>query len=317
MAENGLCLKSTGYVDEEKPQKAGLKESLEHLKLRFLNDAKIRGVSPATVRSYNSHIRPFLQYLIDQDINLEDLTNRELKAFIGIQLEKNLSRVTINDYIRTFKHFCKWMNCEKIIPIDPSDQITKLKAPKREKAVLVPKEIKKMLSACPTNTFEGIRNRAIISVMWDCGLRRTEVIGAKIDDLDLKSKSMGVTGKGNKYATMPLCKKTIKNLQVWVEVRGPKASPYLFTTETGRPLNDSYFTHLIAKIGKRAGIEVNPHKIRHSVITWLAEQGMEPFDLQAFARHEDINTTMGYVQMARLAKRLPEQHRRFSPGNKI
>jgi site-specific recombinase XerD len=312
MAENGLCLNSTSYVDEEQQENVSLKASLDNLKQRFLNDAKIRGVSLATVRSYDSHIRPFLQYLNDQDINLEDLTDRELKAFIGIQLEKNLSRVTINDYIRTFKHFCRWMNCERVIPIDPSDKIAKLKEPRREKAVLVPKEIKKMLSVCPANTFEGIRNRAMIGVMWDCGLRRIEVIGARIDDLELKKKSIGVTGKGNRFATMPLCKKTIKNLQSWIEVRGSNGSPYLFITESGRPLNDSYFTHLIIKIGKKAGIEVNPHKIRHSVITWLAEQGMEPFDLQAFARHEDINTTMGYVQKAR-----SEQHRRFSPGNKI
>jgi site-specific recombinase XerD len=317
MAENGLRLISTGYVDENKLKNVGLKESFESLKKRFLNDARIRGVSPATIRSYDSHIRPFLQYLVEQNINLEDLTDRELKAFIGIQLEKNLSRVTINDYIRTFKHFCKWNTNEKIIPIDPSERIAKLREPKREKTVLVPKEIKRLLSVCPANTFEGIRNRAIISTMWDCGLRRTEVIRARIEDLDMKNKSIGVTGKGNKYATMPLCKKTIKILQSWIEVRGSNGSPYLFTTEDARRLNDSYFTHLIIKIGKKAGIEVNPHKIRHSVITWLAEQGMEPFDLQAFARHEDINTTMGYVQKSRLAKRLPEQHRRFSPGNKI
>jgi len=317
MSGNGLRLISTSYGDEGNLKNVGLKESLCDLKEGFLNDAKIRGVSRATVRSYDSHIRPFLQYLNKQSIAPQEITDRVLKDFIGIQLEKDLRRVTINDYIRTFKHFCKWMTGEKIIPIDPSERIAKLRELRREKTVLVPKEIKKLLSVCPANTFEGIRNRSIIIVMWDCGLRRTEVIGARIDDLDLKNKSMGITGKGNKFAVMPLSKKTIRNLQIWLDIRGLNASPYLFITKDGRRLSDSYFTHLIIKIGKKAGIEVNPHKIRHSVITWLAEQGMEPFDLQAFARHEDINTTMGYVQKARLAKRLPEQHRRFSPGNKI
>jgi site-specific recombinase XerD len=317
MPENGLCLKSTSYVDEEKPKNGDLKESLGDLKTRFLNEARLRGVSPATVRSYDSHIRPFLKYLILHKIKPDSMNERDLKNYISMQLEKNLSRVTINDYIRTFKHFCRWMTNENIISVDPSEKISKLKEPRREKAILSPKEIKKMISVCPANTFEGIRNRAIISVLWDCGLRRIEVLGAKLDDLDLKKKRIGVTGKGSKFAILPLSKKTIKILQSWINKRGSNGSPYLFTTEDGRPLNDSYFTHLIAKIGKRAGIEVNPHKIRHSILTWLAEQGMEPFDLQAFARHEDITTTMGYVQKARLAKRLPEQHRRFSPGNKI
>jgi integrase/recombinase XerD len=292
-------------------------KATEHLKERFLNDARIRGVSPATIRSYYSHLRPFLNYLIQDNIEPRSVTERNLKGFIAIQLEKVLSRVTINDYIRTFKHFCKWMVNEGIVSNDPSVRIMKLREPKREKEVLVAKDIKKLMSACSTDTFEGIRNRAIISVMWDCGLRRIEILGAKLDDLNLKKRSIGVTGKGNKFAILPLSKKTIKTLQSWVNKRGSNGSPYLFTTENGRSLNDSYFTHLIAKIGKRAGVQVNPHKIRHSVITWLAEQGMEPFDLQAFARHEGINTTMGYIQKARLAKRLPEQHRRFSPGNKI
>lgn len=313
MSENGLCLVSTSYGDEGNSPET----TLLGLKEQFLNDAKIRGVSPATFRSYDSHIRPFIQYLNKQIISPQEITGRVLKNFIGIQLEKDLSRVTINDYIRTFKQFCKWMASEGIITSDPSANIKKLREPKREKAVLDPKEIKKLLSVCSANTFDGIRNKAIISVMWDCGLRRIEVIGARIDELDLKNKSIGVVGKGNKFAVQPLSKKTIGSLQTWVDIRGLNSSLYLFITENGRPLNDSYFTHLIAKIGKRAGIKVNPHKIRHSIITWLAEQGMEPFDLQAFARHENINTTMGYVQKARLAKRLPEQHRRFSPGNKI
>lgn len=291
--------------------------TLDQLKERFLNDARIRGVSPATVRSYDSHLRPFLSYLIRNDFRPEVITERILKDFIALQLEKNLSKVTINDYIRTFKHFCKWMVNEGIISIDPSIRITKLREPKREKDVLGPDDVKKLLSVCKDDTFNGVRNRAILAVMWDCGLRRIEVIGAKIGDLELKRRSIGVVGKGNKYAVLPLSRKTIKSLKLWIKTRGSNGSPYLFITDKGQQLNIDYFSHLITKIGKRAGTEVNPHKIRHSVITWLAEQGMEPFDLQAFARHEGINTTMGYIQKARLARRLPEQHRRFSPGNKI
>lgn len=291
--------------------------TLDRLKERFLDDAKIRDLSPATIRSYDSHIRPLLNYLTWNNITPESITEKNLKDFIALQLEKDLSRVTINDYIRTFKHFCKWMVDESIILSDPSIRISKLRGPKREKDVLGPDDVKKLLSVCTDDTFNGVRDRAILSVMWDCGLRRIEVTGAKIEDLELKGRIMGVVGKGNKYAILPLSKKTIKSLKTWIRKRGTNGSPYLFITEKGQQLNIDYFSHLIAKIGKRAGIEVNPHKIRHSVITWLAEQGMEPFDLQAFARHEDINTTMGYIQKARLSRRLIEQHRKYSPGNKI
>ena len=305
------------YVNETITQKKPLELTTEALEKQFLVDAKIRGVSPATSRSYECHLKPFIDYSKLRNIKLTDATSRDLKDFIASQQEKELSPVTINDYIRTFRHFFRWMVSEGLRDKDPSAGIKKIREPKREKPVLQPKEIKMLLTACPQNTFQGIRNRAMIRLMWDCGLRRTEVISARLENLDLKSTNLGVTGKGNKYAIVPLSRKTVKAIETWLELRGSNSSPYLFITEDSNKLNDSYFTHLVKKIGKRAGLQVNAHQIRHSVITWLAVQGMEPFDLQAFARHEDITTTMGYVQKARLAKRLPEQHRRFGPGNKI
>jgi site-specific recombinase XerD len=317
MAEKEFCCLSMDYVNEtitlEKPREL----TTEELQRQFLADAKIRGVSPATLRSYACHLKPFIEYATAHRTRLLDVTSRDLKDFIALQQEKNLSPVTINDHIRSFRHLFRWMVSEGWIEKDPSAQIKKLKEPKREKSVLRPEDVTRMLSACPARTFQGLRNRAMIRLMWDCGLRRTEVINARLEDLDLSGKSLGITGKGNKFATVPLSRKTIQALDTWLDFRAANSSPYLFITEDSNSLNDSYFTHLIEKIGKKAGIKVNAHQIRHSVITWLAEQGMEPFDLQAFARHEDITTTMGYIQKARLAKRLPEQHRRFGPGNKI
>lgn len=232
-------------------------------------------------------------------------------------MDKKLSVATVNDYIRTFKQFYKWMASEDYIDNDPSEKIKKLKEPKREKSVLKPEDISKLLSLCPSDTFQGIRNKAIIGLLWDCGLRRNEIVTAKLDNLDLKNARLGIIGKGNKPATVPLSRKTVKTLKLWTKTRGQNSSPYLFTSEKGTKLGNDFLTHMVIKLGRKAGLKVYPHLIRHSVITWLAEQGMEPFSLQAFARHEDLKTTMDYVQKARLAQRLPEEHKRFSPGNKI
>lgn len=304
-----------GYEIAEPRNAASL--TVGELKKAFLDDAKIRGLSPATLRSYECHLKPFIEFLEGRNIDPLKVTAHDLKGFIGIHQEKDISPVTINDYIRTFRQLFRWMVSEDWIDKDPSAQIKKLKVPKRDKPVLQPEDITRMLSACPPDTFQGIRNRAMIRLLWDCGLRRIEVLNAQLNDLNLANCRLGVIGKGNKYAEVPLSDKTVEALQLWIRARGANSSPCLFVTDGARKLNDSYFTHMIEKIGNRAGIKVNAHKIRHSVITWLAEQGMEPFDLQAFARHEDITTTMGYIQKARLAKRLPEQHRRFGPGNKV
>jgi len=157
----------------------------------------------------------------------------------------------------------------------------------------------------------------IIQVMWDCGLRRNEVITAQLSGLNLKAKSLKVIGKGNKAATVPLSQKTVTSLRQWLKIRKKLMSTHLFVSEYNRPLHKYYLTRLISRLGKKAGIKVYPHLIRHSVITYLAEQGMDPYTLQAFARHEKLNTTMIYVQSAQLAKHLPEAHRKYSPGNKV
>jgi integrase/recombinase XerD len=209
------------------------------------------------------------------------------------------------------------MLSEGIIDRDPSCNIKKLKEPKREKPVLGLDDVTKLLDACPEKTFRGVRNRAIIRLMWDCGLRRNEVSSALLEDLNLKETRLGVIGKGNKFAWVTLSSTTIKALELWLKKRHRHKSPYIFIGKNGNPLSSSWVTHMIIKLGKSVGLSVYPHLIRHSVVTWLAEQGMNPFDLQAFARHEDISITMKYVNSARIRQRLPAEIRRFSPGNKV
>jgi len=289
----------------------------EELVRRFLDDGRLRGISRHTVRAYDSHLKPLIVFSKVRSIPIMVLTRADLKEFVAVQIAKKLSPITINDYIRTFRQLFRWMVAEGIIERDPSCNVKKLKEPRREKPVLRVEEVTKLLDACPDRIFEGIRNRAIVRLMWDCGLRRSEISGALLEDLDFENSRLGIIGKGNKFAWVTLSSVTIKALDLWLKKRQRIKSPYIFVGKRGNLLSSSWITHTIIKLGRKAGMKVNPHLIRHSVITWLAEQGMNPFDLQAFARHDDISTTMRYVNSARLRQRLPAEIRRFSPGNKI
>ena len=289
----------------------------EDLVARFLADGRPRGISRHTIRTYESHLRPLIIYSKISSIPITAMTQADLKNFIAIQMAKELSPVTINDYIRTFRHLFRWMVSEGIIKREPSLNIKKLKVPRREKPVLGLDEVTKLLNACSERTFEGIRNRAIIRLMWDAGLRRGEIAGARLEDFDIRNARLGVLGKGDKFAWVTLSSATISSLELWLGKRKRHKSPYVFIGKSGNPLSCSWITHMIIKLGKSAGLSVYPHLIRHSVVTWLAEQGMNPSDLQGFARHDDISTTMNYVNSVSLRKRLPAEIRRFSPGNKI
>jgi integrase/recombinase XerD len=304
----------SSFTLKEVPIKKG---SASRLRDQFIDDALIRGSSSETIRSYRCHIKPFIDYVGALELNPLEVDCRNLKDFLRAQMDRRLSIATINDYIRTFKHFYRWAIAEGYLEKDPSESIKKLKEPRREKPVLSPEGMARLLSYCSIDTFHGLRNRAILSLMWDCGLRRAEVLSARLDELDLEKLQLAVIGKGNKAATVYLSAKTAEALKSWLEIRGADGSQYLFTNENGQGLKNDFLTHMIIKLGRKAGIRVYPHLIRHSVITWLAEQGMDPFSLQAYARHEDLNTTMRYVQRARLAQRLPAELRRFSPGDKI
>jgi len=209
------------------------------------------------------------------------------------------------------------MLAENHIQEDPSKAIRKLKQPKILKNVLLPEDISKIISICPNDTFHGIRNKAIIQILFDCALRRQEVINAKLKDLDLAKGSIKVLGKGSKSFVLPMGQKTIDSLKAWLVIRNNNDSPYLFITQNGDTFDKDYFTHMIKKIAKQAGLHAYPHLFRHSSITYLAEKGMNVFFLQAFARHENLEMTMKYVNKARIDKHLPREHKKYSPGNVI
>jgi site-specific recombinase XerD len=297
--------------------KLQLKIWLKQLKKYFIDDAKARGLSPETIRSYRCHIKPFIRYLLKKSLSPEAIGSKEIKNFIQKQLNLKKSSVTINDYIRTIKIFYKSINEELDISADPSKNIKYLRVIKKEKIILQHSEVVMLLGKWPKDTFLGMRNRIIIRLMWDAALRRNEIVNIRIDDLKMESRRIGINGKGKKYVNTIISENTAEELYEYLKLRPEGASPYLIVNAKGKKFHKDSLSHLVRKLGKSAGFNIGPHTFRHSAITWYAKEGMPPLYLQAFARHQDIATTMKYVREAEIAIGLPNILLQYKSGNML
>jgi site-specific recombinase XerD len=292
--------------------KLELRNKLKIMRKYFISDAKARGVSKETIRSYRCHIKPFIKYLLRKSLSPDVVGPNEIKHFIQIQLNRDKSFVSINDYIRMIKLFYKSILEEYCMSADPSKNIKYLKVIKKRKIILQHNEVVKIMNRCPKDTFLGMRNRIIIRLMWDAALRRNEIVNIKMDEIDLYNKRIGIIGKGKRFENVYLSENTTKELYEYIKLRPRGAMPYLIVNTKGNIFHKDSLSHLVKRLGKSEGFNIGPHTFRHSAITWYAKEGMPPLYLQAFARHQDIATTMKYVREAEIAKGLPEQLRQYS-----
>ena len=153
--------------------------------------------------------------------------------------------------------------------------------------------------------------------MWDTGLRRSECANALLANLNIEERKLLIKGKSSKKACVYVSPQTLKVLSAWIAVRGKIKSPYIFTTRRGEKLNPTTISEIVRQAGKSVGLKVNTHLIRHSVITYLAAQGMKSLSVQAFARHESFKTTARYIVNSKLIKLLQSEHDKFRPGDLI
>ena len=192
--------------------------------------------------------------------------------------------------------------------------------------VLALEEIDAMINAIDLSTDEGQRNRAIIEIMYSCGLRVSEVCGLRISDLYLNEEFIRIVGKGNKQRLVPISSRAIAELQAYMGERAnidirPGYEDYLFlSTRRGRPLSRITLFHIVKVLAMAADIKknVSPHTFRHSFATHLLEGGANLRIIQTMLGHESISTTEIYthIDRSRLRQEIIEHHPRNNPNRK-
>ncbi len=269
----------------------------DHLKLE-------RSMSPNTIAAYTSDIRKYFDLLRSDGIAPADAGTEEIDRFLESQVAAGVTKRSQARIISSVKALYRFLDAEGKLPENPCDRIAAPKINPYLPTVLSVKEVLSILDSVDLSKPEGHRNRAILEVLYSCGLRVSELVNLKISDLFLDEQFVRVFGKGSKQRLVPIGAPAIQAIRLYREIRdaGPvkKADEdILFLNRNGGKLTRGMIFHIVKEQAAVAGIrkEISPHTFRHSFATHLVENGADLRVVQEMLGHESILTTEIYTHI--------------------
>ncbi len=269
--------------------------------------------------AYQRDLREHLKYLADQGISFPDGVKRaDVLSFTLHLREAGRASSTIARKVSALRGFYAFLTDEKIIGRDPTQDFTAPHLNRPLPKILSLDEVERLLGAPDPKTPMGLRDRAMLEVLYATGLRVSELVGLRLVDLNLRVGFLRCIGKGNKERVVPLNETAVEKLEAYLQegrgdILGERRSPALFVTRLGGKMSRVAFWKLIKRYAVAAGIRKpsSPHVLRHSFATHLLERGADLRVIQDLLGHADISTTQIYTHLERA--RLLEIHRKFHP----
>jgi integrase/recombinase XerC len=280
----------------------------------FLLSCKVDGLSPASLRDYNQKIGLFVSFCTDVGINKpKQLDAAGIRTFLA-KLQETNSQISVADYYRCVKRFLNWMVEERVLKGNPMDVIRPPKVPKKMIAPFTPDHIKRLLLLCDERKFLGARNKAIILVLLDTGLRLSEAVSIQLADVNFDRETIKVMGKGAKERVVRIGRMAQKALLRYLLMREDD-HPCLWVTEERRPLRQEGISQMLKVLKHRAkleGVRCSAHTFRHTFATRALLNGAGEFEVQSLLGHEGLDMTRRYAASLR-SEAAVVGHRRFSP----
>ena len=260
-----------------------------------------RALSKNSVSSYISDISKLAGTYNDK--SPEELSGEDLSAFIAQQAD-GISKRSQSRLISAMKSFFGFMEIEGRIQVNPADTIDPPKISRHIPVVLSVEEIDRIMNSVDLSEPEGQRNRAILEVLYSCGLRVSELISLRISDLFFDESFIRVIGKGDKQRLVPIGEPAMQAVQLYLSQTrrayvSKKAEDILFLNRRGGKLSRQMIFLMIKSQCEKAGItkEISPHTFRHSFATHLVENGADLRAVQQMLGHESIITTEIYTHI--------------------
>ena len=274
-----------------------------------------RGLSPNTLAAYRNDLAKLSGFARKSARDLLSLSAGDLADFVRSLHKRSLDPKTIARTLVTVRAFYKFLIQDGHLKLDPS---ATLEAPKSWDTLpkfLANDEVERLLASPDTATDEGLRDKAMLEVLYATGLRVSELVNLVPHDLNLDLGFIKVFGKGGKERAVPLGITAIEWTRKYLAIRSRiigSGKSALFITEKGHALTRQAFWRMIVSYGEKAGIgHVTPHLLRHSFATHLLENGADLRSVQMMLGHSDISTTQIYTHITN--ERLREIYRKFHP----
>ena len=273
------------------------------------------GLSPNTLAAYRRDMQGFSQWLQVQSLTLEHAGENEVQAYFADRFDQTRAS-TANRRLTVLRRFYQWALREKHVSTDPTLKLLTAKQAPRLPKTLSEAQVEALLAAPNTETPLGLRDRAMLELLYASGLRVSELVGLPMLSLNLREGVLRITGKGNKERLVPFGEEAADSLQNYLSqarpvLLGKQNSPAVFVTQQGTAMSRVMFWKLIKKYALLADVHVplSPHTLRHAFATHLLNHGADLRAVQMLLGPSDISTTTIYTHVAReRLKALHEQH---------
>jgi len=270
-----------------------------------------RNCSPHTIRAYKKDIRIFLSYAGRKKIKIGGITRPQVRSFITY-LRGTLAPVSIGRELSSLRSFFRFLTREEVVSENPFSGISVPSRIKKIPDVLEENEMNALLAQPDVSKLSGLRDRAILELLYATGMRVGELTAVRINDIDFWSGSVKVTGKGRKQRFCYLTENAVEFIEKYLEKR-PKKPERLFLNKNGTPLSAVSIRKNLNKYIRNTAIvkRVSPHTIRHSFATILLSRGCGLRAIQELLGHADISSTQIYTHIS--PKHLKEVYDKTHP----
>lgn len=282
-----------------------------------------KGLSSNSILGYASDLKKLESFAFASDKHLNELSQTDLAGWIRNLAQEGLSPRSISRAISSVRGFFTYLERDGRIGKNPAAQLIQPQTYRSLPRFLTEEEVELLIAAPDVSTIEGVRDRAVLEVLYATGLRVSELTGLQLSDVNLERGLIACRGKGAKLRLVPVGRSGMVRLRDYLRVRpailGGRASKSLFVNKGGKALSRQTVWRVLSKYATAAGVgRASPHSLRHSFATHLTQRGADSRSVQALLGHSDLSTTQIYTHLTKkhLRKTFEECHPRAGASKK-
>ncbi len=285
----------------------------------FLNCLRVeKGLSDNTIQAYRRDIAKFAAFAATRGLDAKEVRRGDVVDFLGTLYRKGLDSRSVARHLVTIRHFFRFALMEGYVQDDPAATIESPRFRHSLPEFLSLEEVDRLLKQPDMTSVVGLRDRAMIELMYSCGLRVSELCSLRVSDLEAEAGCLRCIGKGDKERLVPVGRQALEVVQRYLRMSRPKllregSSPSLFLNQKGSKVGRIAFWKTLGQYGRKAGLRkaLKPHMLRHSFATHLLDRGADLRSVQMMLGHSDISTTQIYTHV--VEERLKQVYKAHHP----
>ena len=277
-----------------------------------------QGLSKSTLDAYRSDLKLLKVWAKNRELKMDEISRPDLLEFIAFKAEQGSSARTSARMLSSLRRFYTYLMQQEIISTNPTDKISMPKIGRSLPVLLTENEVLKLIKAPNTKKPLGFRDRVMLELLYDTGLRVSELVKLEVNQVNLNQGYLRVMGKGDKERLVPMGKTAKRWMKNYLngpiqEILNDRQSDCLFPTRTSTSISRQAFWQIIKKYAMKVGIsaKLSPHSLRHAFATHLINHGADLRVVQMLLGHSDLSTTQIYTHIAQ--HRLKDLHEKHHP----